>query len=123
MSDFIHLHNHTHFSLQDAACTVEKLVKAAKKFNMPAVALTDHGVLYGVPEFYKKAKKEGIKPIIGMEAYIVLDGSRKDRGKTATPGNGNRKKPYHHLILLAKNNEGYQNLLKLSSIGKNTARG
>jgi DNA polymerase-3 subunit alpha len=117
MSDFIHLHNHTHFSLQDAACTVDKLVKAAKKFNMPAVALTDHGVLYGVPEFYKKAKKEGIKPIVGMEAYIVLDGSRKDRGKTATSANGGKKKPYHHLILLAKNNEGYKNLLKLSSIG------
>ena len=117
MSEFVHLHNHTHFSLQDAACTVDKLVQAAKKFNMKSVALTDHGVLYGIPGFYKAAKKEGIKPIIGMESYIVLDGSRLDRGKNAAPQSGTRKKAYHHLILIAKNNEGYKNLLKLSSIG------
>ena len=59
MSDFIHLHNHTHYSLQDGACTVEGLVNAAKKNNMQAVALTDHGVMYGAAEFYKKATKEG----------------------------------------------------------------
>ena len=72
MSDFIHLHNHTHYSLQDGACTVDGLINAAKKHNMKSVAITDHGVMYGAAEFYKKAKKEGIKPIIGMEAYIVL---------------------------------------------------
>ena len=66
MSEFIHLHNHTHYSFQDGACTVDSLLKAAKNNGMHAVALTDHGVLYGIPEFYRKAKKEGIKPIIGM---------------------------------------------------------
>ncbi len=80
MSDFVHLHNHTHYSLQDGACTVDDLVNAAKKNDMHAVALTDHGVMYGIAEFYKKAKKAGIKPIIGMEAYVVTEGSRKDRG-------------------------------------------
>ena len=75
MSDFIHLHNHSHYSLQDAACTIEALVNATVKNEMHAVALTDHGVLFGASEFYKKAKKAGIKPIIGMEAYIVIDGN------------------------------------------------
>ncbi len=116
MSKFVHLHNHSHFSLQDAACTIDGLVKAAKKYEMPAVALTDHGVLYGIPSFYKAAKKEHIKPIIGMEAYIVLDGSRLSRGKGDDPTRA-KKKPYNHLILIAKNNVGYKNLLKLSSIG------
>ena len=117
MSDFIHLHNHSHYSLQDGACTVEDLVNAAKKNNMHAVALTDHGVMFGVAEFYKKAKKEGIKPIIGMEAYIVIDGSRFDR-KGDDPDNPKKKnKPYNHLLLLAKNELGYRNLMKLTTIG------
>jgi len=114
MSDFIHLHNHTHYSLQDGACTVRGLINAAKKFNMKSVAITDHGVMYGAIEFYKKAKEEGIKPIIGMEAYIVKEGSRKDK----FDGGGDKKsKPYHHLLLLAKNETGYKNLVKLSTIG------
>lgn len=123
MSDFVHLHNHTHYSLQDGACTVDGLVQAAKKNNMHAVALTDHGVMYGIAEFYKKAKKEGIKPIIGMEAYVVSEGSRFDKGKSddANPdktGSGKkRSKHYNHLILLAKNQQGYKNLSKLSTLG------
>ena len=118
MSDFIHLHNHTHYSLQDGACTVESLVAAAKKNNMHAVALTDHGVMYGIAEFYRIAKKEGIKPIIGMEAYIVKEGSRFERGKVEDAANGRKKsKHYNHLILLAKNKKGYQNLVKLSTLG------
>ncbi len=116
MSDFVHLHNHTHYSLQDGACTVESLIGAAKKHNMHAVALTDHGVMYGAAEFYKKATKEGIKPIIGMEAYVVTEGSRKDRGRTED-SEGKKKKPYNHLILLAKNKQGYKNLSKLSTFG------
>jgi DNA polymerase-3 subunit alpha len=116
MSDFIHLHNHTHYSLQDGACTVEDLVAAAKRNNMHAVALTDHGVMYGIAEFYKKAKKEGIKPIIGMEAYVVSEGSRFDKGKENNLGR-KRTKHYNHLILLAKNNTGYKNLSKLSTLG------
>ncbi|MFA7420460.1 MAG: PHP domain-containing protein, partial [Melioribacteraceae bacterium] len=115
-SDFIHLHNHSHYSLQDAACSVESLVLAAKKHDMHAVALTDHGVMFGVSEFYKKATKEGIKPIIGMEAYIVIDGTRFDR-KGDEPDYGVKKKHYNHLVLLAKNNIGYKNLMKLSTIG------
>lgn len=117
MSDFIHLHNHTHYSLQDGACTVESLIQAAKKHGMKSVAITDHGVLYGAAEFYKKAKKEGIKPIIGMEAYIVSGGSRFDKTKIEdTPGK-KRTKHYNHLILLAKNKTGYDNLSKLSTLG------
>ncbi len=118
MSEFIHLHNHSHYSLQDAACTVDGLVNAAVENNMKSVALTDHGVMYGAAEFYKKATKAGIKPIIGMEAYVVAEGSRKDKGISASNGNGKkRKKQYHHLILLAKNQTGYKNLSKLSSLG------
>ncbi|MHB8906406.1 MAG: DNA polymerase III subunit alpha [Melioribacteraceae bacterium] len=117
MSDFIHLHNHSHYSLQDGACTVEDLIHAAQKNGMHAVALTDHGVMFGVGEFYKKAKKAGIKPIIGMEAYIVVDGTRFDR-KGDDPDYPKRKaKPYNHLLLLAKNEIGYKNLIKLSTIG------
>jgi DNA polymerase III subunit alpha len=117
MSDFIHLHNHTHYSLQDGACTVEGLIQAARKHNMKSVAITDHGVLYGAAEFYKKAKKEGIKPIIGMEAYIVTEGSRFDKGKAEDIPGKKRAKHYNHLILLAKNKKGYENLSKLSTLG------
>ncbi|HZW37700.1 MAG TPA: DNA polymerase III subunit alpha [Ignavibacteriaceae bacterium] len=116
MSDFIHLHNHSHYSLQDGACKVESLIAAAVKNNMHAVALTDHGVMYGIAEFYKKAKDAGIKPIVGMEAYIVTEGSRFDKGKDESTGK-RRTKPYHHLVLLAKNAQGYYNLSKLSTLG------
>lgn len=116
MSDFIHLHNHSHYSLQDAACTVEDLVLAAKKNDMHAVALTDHGVMFGVLQFYKKAKAEGIKPIIGMEAYVDFEKSRFE--KVTDSENGKRKsKHYSHLVLLAKNEIGYKNLMKISTIG------
>ena len=117
MSDFIHLHNHTHYSLQDGACTVDGLIKAAKKHNMKSVAITDHGVMYGAAEFYNKAKKEGIKPILGMEAYIVVEGSRFDRAKAEEVNNKKRSKHYNHLILLAKNKQGYDNLSRLSTLG------
>lgn len=117
MSDFIHLHNHTHYSLQDGACTVDGLINAALKHGMRSVAITDHGVLYGVAEFYNKAKKSGIKPIIGMEAYIVVDGSRFDRGKADEVNSKKRSKHYNHLIILAKNKQGYDNLSRLSTLG------
>lgn len=117
MSDFIHLHNHTHYSLQDGACTVEGLVNAAKKHGMQSVALTDHGVMYGAAEFYKRATKEGIKPIIGMEAYIVIEGSRFDRAKPEEAASKKKSKHYNHLILLAKNKQGYDNLSALSTLG------
>ena len=75
MPEFIHLHNHSHYSLLDGAARVDSLVKAAVEHRMPSLALTDHGVMFGAVEFYKKAKKAGIKPILGCEAYIVT----KDR--------------------------------------------
>ncbi len=117
MNDFIHLHNHSHYSLQDAACTIDALIEAAKKNEMQALALTDHGVMYGISEFYKKAKSAGIKPIVGMEAYIVMEGSRFDRGKENLKPGGRKQRDYNHLVLLAKNKTGYKNLVKLSTLG------
>ena len=118
MSEFVHLHNHSHYSLQDAAATVDGLVNAAVDHNMHALALTDHGVMYGASEFYKKATKAGIKPIIGMEAYIVMNGSHKEKGSEDKNGNKNRRRDYNHLVLLAKNETGYRNLIKLATIGQ-----
>src|SRR3990167_399489 len=102
---FTHLHTHTHYSLLDGLTRIDELVARVKELGMDSVAITDHGVMYGAIEFYQKAKKAGIKPIIGCEMYITTD--MKDK----TPGKG--MKNYYHLILLAKNNTGYQNLIKL----------
>jgi DNA polymerase-3 subunit alpha len=115
MPQFVHLHNHSHYSLLDAACRIEDLVHAAVEDGMPAVALTDHGVLFGAVEFYKKATKAGIKPIIGVEAYIVTKGSRFEKSRQETESGGKRAS-YHHIVLLAKNLAGYRNLLKLTTI-------
>ena len=117
MSDFVHLHNHSHYSLQDAAATIDSLVKAAVDNNMHALALTDHGVMFGASEFIKKTKKAGIKPIVGMEAYIVQQGTRFDR-KEIIDNRGNKSRNYHHLVLLAKNLTGYKNLMKLATIAQ-----
>jgi DNA polymerase-3 subunit alpha len=116
MPEYVHLHNHTHYSLLDGALKIDDLVNAAVENKMPAVGLTDHGVMFGAIEFYKKAKKAGVKPIVGMEAYIVTKGSRLEKTTQATEGGGKRG-AYHHMILLAKNLNGYKNLLKLCSIG------
>lgn len=109
MADFVHLHVHSEFSLLDGANRIKDLPVRAKELGMNAMAITDHGVMYGAIDFYKACKKEGIKPIIGCEVY-VSPRSRFDK----EPNVDNK---YNHLILLAKDNEGYQNLSKLVSIG------
>ncbi len=116
MSQFVHLHNHSHYSLLDAACRIDDLIRAAVEDGMPSIALTDHGVMFGAIEFYKKAERAGIKPIIGMEAYIVTKGSRFEKSTQPTESGGKRS-AYHHLLLLAKDEVGYRNLLKLCTIG------
>ena len=108
---FVHLHVHTHYSMLDGACRITDLVKRAKELKMGAIAITDHGAMFGAIEFYSAAKAEGIKPIVGMEAYIA-PGDRRDR---STPG-GHAGEAAFHLVLLAQNIEGYHNLLKLASI-------
>jgi len=107
---FTHLHLHSQYSLLDGAINFDKLFKRCKKLDMDTVAVTDHGNLFGAVEFYTKALTAHIKPIIGIEAYIA-PGSRFDRTKTSI------SEAAHHLILLAENNTGYQNLLKLASAG------
>lgn len=108
---FVHLHTHSEFSLLDGANRIGDLIGRAKEYEMPGLALTDHGCLFGAWQFHKMATAEGIKPIIGMEAYVA-HGDRQDRSR---PGIGERA--YYHLILLARDLEGYKNLIKLSSIG------
>ncbi len=105
---FVHLHNHSEYSLLDGMCRIKDLIEKAKEYNMPAVALTDHGALYGAFKFYIAAKDAGIKPIIGCELY-------KAKGKASEKGEGDEK-GYNHLLVLAKNVTGYQNLLKLVTL-------
>ncbi|PJE52917.1 MAG: DNA polymerase III subunit alpha [Parcubacteria group bacterium CG11_big_fil_rev_8_21_14_0_20_48_46] len=105
---FIHLHTHSHYSLLDGLGQIPDLVRAAKKDNATALALTDHGVMYGALAFYKACKKEGIKPIIGVEAYMAQHGLANK--------NSAQDRERRHITLLAKNNIGYQNLLKLTTI-------
>lgn len=105
---FVHLHLHTEYSLLDGATRIDTLFDACKKKNMPAVAITDHGNMYGAYHFYCLAKKKGIKPIIGCEFYMADD---------LTVKSGDVKREFNHLVLIAKNNTGYKNLVKLNSIG------
>ena len=109
MAEFVHLHIHSEFSLLDGANRIKDLPVRAKELGMKAMAITDHGVMYGVIDFYKACKKEGIKPIIGCEVYVAPR-SRFDK----EPG---IDKQYYHLILLAKDTQGYKNLSKLVSLG------
>jgi DNA polymerase III subunit alpha len=106
-SKFVHLHTHSHYSLLDGLAKIDDLIKVAKEYGMDAMALTDHGVLYGQVEFYKKAMAAGIKPILGIEAYVAPK-SRTDRESSSDR--------YYHLILLAENNTGWKNLIKLSTL-------
>lgn len=108
---FVHLHCHSEYSLLDGANRIDDLIKRAQHFEMPALAITDHGNMHAAWEFQEKAKKAGVKPILGMEAYVA-PGDRRTRGRPA-PG----VKPYYHLVLLARDYQGYKNLSKLSSLG------
>jgi len=107
-SDFVHLHCHTQYSLLDGANPIGALLEQAVAYRMPALAITDHGNLFGAIEFYQKARAAGIKPIIGCEMYVAPK-SHRDRDT------GGPHHEYHHLILLAANREGYKNLIKLVS--------
>lgn len=109
-NDFVHLHAHSEFSLLDGSIKVENLVARAKALGMPAVALTDHGNMFGMIHFYRAARKAGIKPILGMEAYITRT-SRHDRSRKQ-----GETSQIDHVILLSRNLEGYKNLIRLSSI-------
>jgi len=116
---FVHLHLHTEYSLLDGANRIAPLISSAKEFQMPALAITDHGNLFGAIDFYEKAKKGGLKPIIGCEAYLAPrsrfdkegHGAHSDDYDTSIGSN-----PYYHLILLARNRPGYKNLMKLVSL-------
>lgn len=110
-ASFAHLHVHTEYSLLDGACRIPELVAQTKALGMSSLAITDHGNLYGVIEFYKAARKEGIKPIIGCEAYMTNGRLSEKKPSPNAKGDGN-----YHFLLLAKNEEGYKNLIKLISI-------
>jgi len=106
MSDFVHLHLHSQYSLLDGANRLDDVIQAAAAAGMPALALTDHGNLFGAIEFYDRAKKAGVKPILGMEAYVA-QGSLNERNPQRSSSN--------HLVLLAQNEAGYRNLIKLTT--------
>jgi DNA polymerase-3 subunit alpha len=110
-ADFVHLHVHTDYSLLDGACQIGPLVELARSYRLPALAITDHGNMFGAVEFYKKARDAGIKPIIGSEVYVAI-GDRRER--TAVEGITHGS---FHLVLLVKDDEGYHNLIKLSTTG------
>src|SRR5215467_14719105 len=103
---FVHLHLHTDYSMLDGACKIERLIDRVKHLNMPAVAMTDHGNIFGAVEFANAAKEAGVKPILGCELYI----SKKEDHRAAPEGD-----TYNHLIVLAENDQGYRNLVKIVS--------
>lgn len=109
MGEFVHLHVHTNYSLLDGACEMNKLARRLLELGMKSAAITDHGVMYGVIDFYKTMCSYGIKPIIGCEIYMA-ERTMQDR----EPGIDEEQ---YHLVLLAKDNQGYKNLMKLVSIG------
>jgi DNA polymerase III subunit alpha len=109
-ADFVHLHLHTEYSLLDGACRLDRLTEKAHALKFPALAITDHGAMHGVVDFYKEAREKGVKPIIGCEVYVA-PGSRLEK---KTSGGGGRD-VYNHLVLLAKDEVGYKNLVKLTT--------
>ena len=112
MSDFVHLHNHTDYSLLDAAQSVDMMLNRVGDIGMDTIAVTEHGNLFSLIPFYKEARKAGVKPILGCEVYVAA-GNHDEK----TYNVGNNKWGYYHLVLLAQNNIGYRNLMKLTTIG------
>src|SRR5512140_185786 len=108
-AQFVHLHLHTDYSMLDGACDVQLLCKRAKELGMPAVAMTDHGNIFGAVHFFNAAKEADIKPILGCELYVCKE---EDHRKQPPPG---QSYTYNHLIVLAENAEGYRNLVKICS--------
>ena len=108
MKPFVHVHNHTEYSLLDGANRVTDLVARAQELEQPALAITDHGVMFGAMEFYFECQKKGVKPIIGMEAYMAPNGRHKKSGR--------EENETFHLLLLAKDLAGYRNLCKLHMV-------
>src|SRR6185312_11852029 len=106
-ADCVHLHLHTEYSLLDGACRLDQLIDRAHELKFPALAITAHGVLYGAIDFYQAARNKGIKPILGCEVYVA-PGSRLEKRTTS----GGRD-VYHHLVLLARDEVGYRNLIRL----------
>jgi DNA polymerase III subunit alpha len=108
-ANFVHLHTHSQYSLLDGACRLDQVIEQAKEYHMPALAITDHGNMFGAMEFYTKAKRAGIKPIVGCEAYVSGTSRFDKKPSNAHPPGG------YHLVLLAKDEIGYRNLMKLTS--------
>lgn len=109
--NFTHLHTHTEYSLLDGSNKIKEYVARVKELGMDSAAITDHGVMYGAIDFYRACKAADINPVMGCEVYVA-PGSRFDKEAV---GSGDDR--YYHLVLLAENNEGYQNLMKIVSIG------
>ncbi|NLA24833.1 MAG: PHP domain-containing protein, partial [Bacteroidales bacterium] len=105
---FVHLHVHSQYSILDGAASISGLVSKAVEFNMPALALTDHGYMYGIKTFHDVCTKQNIKPLLGVEAYVAKSGIEQKRGKEDYGG--------YHLVMIAKNMNGYKSLLKLNTI-------
>jgi len=108
-SSFVHLHTHSQYSLLDGACRLDNVIELAKHHNMPALAITDHGNMFGAIEFYTKALRAGIKPIVWCESYVAAGSRFEKKASNRYPDSG------YHLVLLAKNQTGYRNLMKLTS--------
>ena len=106
--DFVHLHLHTEYSLLDGSGKIKKLMKQAKELGMKSIAITDHGVMYGLVDFFKAAEENGLKPILGCEVYVVA--------KSMHIKQPDKENAIHHLVLLVKNQIGYENLMKIVSM-------
>ncbi|HVM15601.1 MAG TPA: DNA polymerase III subunit alpha [Egibacteraceae bacterium] len=124
-NSFVHLHTHTEYSMLDGASRIDGLMRRVAEMGMPAVAMTDHGNMFGAVDFYKAGRRHGVKPIIGCEIYLApgsrhVKGNRRPASREGAPeaasgGRDPRQEPYYHLILLAENQQGYKNLMKLVS--------